>query len=212
MRSPRTLLFVGTGLLVVAGGGLVVGTSAAPLVFLSAAVLGAVILTIGLISGRRVETTSGPSSSTDPARGERLVRVAEATMVALGTLALLVAILVPSGEAQEHATAHFLTGLVCACLFGALAYPWHPRPGSGTAMFRGIVLSLLAAAAIGAFFESLGGSGYDAANVGHRIELLTTVHNLVTPFAALAIGAVPLGLVTCAVLLPMWAIRRSRAA
>jgi hypothetical protein len=79
-------------------------------------------------------------------------------------------------------------------------------------MVRGIVLSLLAAAAIGGFAESLGGSGYDAANEGHRIVVLTTLHNVVTPLGALTIGAVPIGLATGLVVLVAWIARRNRPA
>jgi hypothetical protein len=130
----------------------------------------------------------------------------------LGIAAVVVALLVPEDEAQAHAIGHLMTGLVCAGLFAALAFPWHPRPGTGTAMVRAIVLSLLAAAAIGGFAESLGGSGYDAANEGHRIEALTTLHNLVTPLGALTIGAVPIGLATGLVVLVTWIVRRNRPA
>jgi hypothetical protein len=100
---------------------------------------------------------------------------------------------------------------VCLGLFAALAFPWHPPAGSGAATLRGLVLTLLALAALGSFLESLGGAGYDAANDGRRIEALTTLHGIVVPFGALLIGAVPLGVITGVVVLIGWATRRGRA-
>ena len=210
MRSPRGLLSIGTGFLMVAGLSLLTGPSEFPWIYLAALLIGTALLVAGLVLSRR-EPEPSPELAPDPARGERLVRLAAATMAVLGVAALVVALLVPEDEAQAHAIGHLVTGLVCAGLFAALAFPWHPRPGTGTAMVRGIVLSLLAAAAIGGFAESLGGSGYDAANEGHRIVALTTLHNLVTPFGALTIGAVPIGLATGLVVLVTWIVRRNRA-
>jgi hypothetical protein len=210
MRSPRGLLSIGIGFLMVAGLSLLTGPSEFPWIYLAALLIGTALLVAGLVLSRR-EPEPSPELAPDPARGERLVRLAAATMAVLGVAALVVALLVPEDEAQAHATGHLVTGLVCAGLFAALAFPWHPRPGTGTAMVRGIVLSLLAAAAIGGFAESLGGSGYDAANEGHRIVVLTTLHNLVTPFGALTIGAVPIGLATGLVVLVTWIVRRNRA-
>ena len=210
MRSPRGLLSIGIGFLMVAGLSLLTGPSEFPWIYLAALLIGTALLVAGLVLSRR-EPEPSPERAPDPARGERLVRLAAATMAVLGSAALVVALLVPEDEAQAHAAGHLVTGLVCAGLFAALAFPWHPRPGTGTAMVRGIVLSLLAAAAIGGFAESLGGSGYDAANEGHRIVVLTTLHNLVTPFGALTIGAVPIGLATGLVVLVTWIVRRNRA-
>jgi hypothetical protein len=205
------LLSIGTGFLMVAGLSLLTGPSEFPWIYLAALLIGTALLVAGLVQSRR-EPDPSPERAPDPARGERLVRLAAATMAVLGIAALVVALLVPEGEAQAHAIGHLVTGLVCAGLFAALAFPWHPRPGTGTAMVRGIVLSLLAAAAIGGFAESLGGSGYDAANEGHRIVVLTTLHNVVTPLGALTIGAVPIGLATGLVVLVAWIARRNRPA
>ena len=109
--------------------------------------------------------------------------------------AFVVALVVAEGEARGHAILHLLTGIVCLGLFAALAFLWHPPAGSGASSFRGLVLMLLAVAGLGALLESLGGAGYDAANAGHRIELLTSLHNMVTPFGALLIVAVPLAVI-----------------
>ena len=148
MRSPRGLLSIGIGFLMVAGLSLLTGPSEFPWIYLAALLIGTALLVAGLVLSRR-EPEPSPELAPDPARGERLVRLAAATMAVLGIAALVVALLVPEGEAQAHAIGHLVTGLVCAGLFAALAFPWHPRPGTGTAMVRGIVLSLLAAAAIG---------------------------------------------------------------
>ena len=207
MPSPRTLLAAGMGCLMVAGMSLVAGISEFPWAAVIALVAGATLLVLGLVRNRG---EPAPERESDPARGERLVRLVAITMAVLGITALVVAVLVPEQEAQGHAIGHLLTGLLCAGLFAALAFPWHPRPGTDTAMFRGIVLSLLAVGAIGAFMESLGGSGYDAANEGHRIVALTTLHNIAVPFGALTIGAVPIGLVTGLVVLIAWMMRRHR--
>jgi len=209
MGSPRALLSIGTGFLMVAGLSLLTGVSEFPWVYLAALLIGTALLVAGLVLSRR-EPDPSPERAPDSARGEGLVRLAATTMAALGIAALVVALLVPEDEAQAHAIGHLVIGLVCAGLFAALAFPWHPRAGTGTAMIRGIVLSLLAAGAIGGFAESLGGSGYDAANEGHRIVALTTLHNVVTPLGALTIGAVPIGLVTTLVVLVTWILRRNR--
>ena len=211
MRSPRTLLSIGAGFLMVAGLSLLTGVSEFPWIYLAALLVGTALLVAGLLLSRR-EPDPPPERASDPARGERLVRPAAATLAALGIAALAVALLVPEDEAKAHAIGHLVTGLVCAGLFAALAFTWHPRPGTGIAMFRGIVLSLLTAAAIGGFAESLGGSGYDAANEGHRIVALTTLHTVVTPLGALTIGAVPIGLVTALVVLVTWIAGRNHSA
>ncbi len=209
MRSPRTMLVIGVGFMTVAGAGLLAGPSGFPWIPLGGLLLGTGLLVAGLVSGRRA-TRDASRLAADPDRGDRLVRVAAVAMAVLGCLALIVALTVPEQDAQAHAIGHFLTGLVCAGLFAVLAIPWHPRPGSGTAMVRGIALSLLAAGAIGAFAESLGGSGYDAANAGHRIVALTTLHNLVAPLGAITLAAVPVGVATGLAVLVAWAMRRNR--
>ena len=55
---------------------------------------------------------------------------------------------------------------------------------------------MLVAATFGSFLESLGGSGFDAANEGTRISALATLHDIALPFGALVMAAVPLGLIT----------------
>ncbi|MGZ4242641.1 MAG: hypothetical protein ACXVQ7_13655 [Actinomycetota bacterium] len=111
------------------------------------------------------------------------------------------ALTVPVGEARGHASAHLATGLVCLALFGALAFPWRPAPGSGAAAIRGLVLLLLTVAAAGSFAESMGGAGYDAANEARRIEALARLHGVALPFSGVAVVAVPLALLTGCVVL-----------
>jgi len=201
---------MGTACTLVAGLSLAAGAGSFPWISLGALAVGAVLLVVGLVLSRG-RTDPGPARNVDPARGERLVRAAVVVMAVLAISALVVALVVPEQEAQGHAVAHLLTGVLAAGLFAALAFPWHPRAGSGAATIRGIVLSLLAVAAIGAFAESLGGSGYDATNTEHRIEALTTLHNAATPLAAFVVGAVPIGLVTGIVVATVWAVRRNRS-
>ena len=154
-----------------------------------------------------------PQSAThDPAREQRIVRVVTAALSAFGIVAALVAILVAEGEAQGHAVGHFLTGLVCLGLFAALAFPWHPAPGTALAGVRGLVLVLLVAATFGSFLGVAGGSGYDAANSGERIPALTTLHGIALPFGALVMAAVPLALITGVVALVTRSSQRRKPA
>jgi hypothetical protein len=193
MRSDRALLAAGSACLLIAAAMLLVGRSGFPLLPLGALGLGAVLLVVGL---GRARGTSSSARTRDPARGERIVRIAFSVLAGLAFIATVVAILVAVGEARGHAVFHLLTGLVCLGLFAALAFPWHPAPGSGTAMPRGMVLTLLALAAAGSFLESLGGSGYDAANPSHRIQLLASLHAVGLPFGAFVMAGVPIGIVT----------------
>jgi hypothetical protein len=194
MRSPRALIAAGILCLIVAGSSLVIGfTDDGPWLTIAAGALGSITLLAGLVV-KRAEAHR-PATS-DPARGERLVRVVVPGLAGLGVAAVLVAFIVAEGEARGHAIGHLITGFLCVGLFAALALPWHPPAGGGAATLRGLVLTLLAVSAFGGFMESLGGAGDDAANEGHRIEALTTLHNVAVPFGALLIVAVPLGVIT----------------
>jgi hypothetical protein len=179
--------------LLVGGANIAAGLTGAPWLTLGGGILGVILLMAALV-GIRSETPR--PASHDLARERRFVRVVAAALAASGIVAAVVAILVAQGEAQGHAVGHLLTGLVCLGLFAALAFPWHPAAGTTLAGVRGLVLALLVAAAFGSFLESLGGSGYDAANAGSRIGALTTLHGIALPFGALVMAAVPLGLIT----------------
>lgn len=208
MRSSRALIVVGFLCLMVAGSGIVIGSTVdLPWLPLAAGALGSIMLIAGLVTKR---AEADRPATYDPARGDRLVRVVASGLAGLGLVALLVALVVAEGEARGHAIGHLITGSLCVGLFAALAFPWHPRAGSGAATLRGLVITLLAVAALGAFMESLGGSGYDAANDGHRIEALTTLHSIALPFGTFLFVAVPLGVITGIWVLIARATRRGR--
>jgi hypothetical protein len=198
MRSERVLLVAGSGCLLVAGWTLVLGGAGLPILSLGVLALGAVLLVVGLWRARGRPSDADP---TDPARGELLVRIAFTIDAVLGTAAVIAAVGVAIGEARGHATGHLVTGIVSLGLFSALAFLWHPVPGTGQAMFRGLILTLLALAAFGPFVESLGGSGYDAANAERRIRWLASFHAVGLPFGAFVMVAIPIGLVACVVVL-----------
>ena len=209
MRSPRALIVIGLLFLMVAGSSLVIGFVVdQPWLTLPAGALGTTMVITGLVAKR---TKAVPPATHDPARNERLVRVITTGLAGLGLVAVLVALVVAEGEARGHAILHLLTGFLCVGLFAALAFPWHPRAGGVAATLRGLVLTLLAVAAFGAFGESLGGAGYDAANDGHRIEALTTLHSIALPFGAFLFVAVPFGVITGIVVLIVRATDRGRS-
>jgi len=146
MRSRR-LMVAGILCLLVGGANVALGLTGAPWLTLGSGILGTIFLMASLI-GVRAETAR---TAHDPAREERLVRVALAGVAGLGVVAVLLAIFVAQGEARGHAVAHILTGLVCLGLFAALAFPWHPQAGTTLAGVRGLVLALLVVAAFGSF-------------------------------------------------------------
>jgi hypothetical protein len=193
--------------LLVGGANIVFGLTGAPWLTLGGGILGVIFLMASLVVIR--SETPQPATH-DPAWEQRLMRVVAVALAVFGIVAAMVAILVAQGEARGHAVGHFITGLVCLGLFAALAFPWHPTAGTTPAGIRGLVLALLVAAALGSFLESLGGSGYDAANEGHRIEALATLHGIALPFGALVMAAVPLGLITGIAALITRFSRRSR--
>ena len=119
----------------------------------------------------------------------------------LGIAALVAAAFVAVGEARGHAVFHLLTGSIALALFAALAFRWHPAPGSGIALFRGMVLTLLALAAFGSFVESMGGAGYDAANETRRLTLLASLHPVGVPFGGFVMTGIPIGIITVIVVL-----------
>lgn len=142
----------------------------------------------------------------------RYRRPAFAGLVALGLVALVVALVVATGDARDHAFLHLLAGVACLALFVPYAFAWHPEPGSARDGFRSVLLLLLAFAAFGSFLESIGGAGYDERNVGRRIEVLTTLHDVALVFAPFLMVAVPLALVACLVVFAAWVVDRDRSA
>ena len=117
---------------------------------------------------------------------------------------------VAEGEAQGHAIGHLVSGIVALALFAGLAILWQPAPGTNASFARGASLLLLGVAAFGSFLESLGGSGYDAANEGPRIESLAALHRIAVPIGAIGVPGIVLGAVVGLVVVSTWAIRRVR--
>jgi hypothetical protein len=195
--------------LLVGGANIVFGLTSAPWLTLGGGILGVIFLLASLVIVR--SETPQPATH-DPAREQRLVRLVTVVLAAFGIVAAVVAILVAEGQAQGHAVGHFLTGVVCLGLFAALGFAWHPAAGTTLAGMRGLVLALLVAATFGSFLESLGGSGYDAANAGTRIPALATLHGIALPFGALVMAAVPLGLLAGVVALVTRSSQRRKPA
>ena len=202
MRRHRVLIGIGLGLLLIAISLLLAGPAQLPIVPLLGVGLGVVLLVAGLRGSRNAPDDRGDDvRSAGPSRGEKAARVVVATNVALAVVASIAAILVAVGAAQGHAVFHLLTGLVALGLFAALAFLWHPTPGSGPSMVRGLTLGLLALASFGSFVESLGGAGYDAANAERRLPALASLHGVGQYFGAFVMVGVPLGIVTGLVVL-----------
>ena len=156
--------------------------------------LGVVLLLTALVQMRRADAPdpSGPSPS-PVARSDRLVWPAGAVLAGFATAASIVAATVAVGEATGHAVGHLVVGLACLLLFAGVALAWHPQPGSGKASIRGMVLLILGVGAFGSFIESLGGAGYDAANLERRITSLASLHGIGVLFGPVALLAIPLG-------------------
>ena len=210
MDAKRTLLVaLGGALLVFAGAALLAGVADdLPAVVLLAGAVGMLSLAIGLL-GRRDERT--PDTGRASSRGRSHVGVIAGSLAVFGVVALAVAVVVPVGEARGHAVGHLLTGVAALVLFVLLGQLWHPAPSGAAAAIRVAVLVVLAVAAFGAFLESLGGAGYDAANAEPRIEALAALHGIALPIAALGLPAIPLGLVVALVAIATWTVRRRRA-
>lgn len=198
MRSDRILIAAGGVCLLAGASTALAGSSSFPLATLGLLAVGAVLLVLGLERTRNRARGDGPR---DPARGDRLARIVFTIDAVLGLAAIIAAAFVAVGEARGHAVFHLLTGVIGLALFAALAFRWHPVPGSGVALFRGMVLTLLALAAFGSFVESLGGAGYDAANDARRLTLLASLHPVGVPFGGFVMTGIPIGIITCGVVL-----------
>jgi hypothetical protein len=189
----------GTGLICVLLAGALLLTGFTPiglLMSLIASVLGVVLLAVTFVLIRRERVS--PSVPEGRVSVSRQVVPATVVSAGLGIVAAVVAITVAEGEAQGHATRHLVMGLVCFSLFAVLGFWWRPLTDSTISAFRGLLLALLWFAAAASFLESLGGSGYDAANSGSRIDFLVSLHGYTAPFGALFLLAVPLGVLTLA--------------
>jgi hypothetical protein len=210
VRSSRVFIAIGFGCLLVAASSMLIGFTDKPWLTLVSAGAGSIVFITAMVIKRA--QPDRPTTDHHPVRDERLVRVVISVVAGLGLVAVLVALLVAEGDARGHAVGHLVVGFLCLGLFAALALAWHPDAGGGAATQRGLVLILLAAAALGGFLESLGGAGYDAANEHSRIEVLTTLHSIAVPFGTLVVAAIPVGLVTAIVVLIPRVTRRDRTA
>jgi hypothetical protein len=198
--------------LIVGGLGCVASASAAILTFVFLA-LGATLMLLGLVRMRKTEEMEKPEASgARPRRRDRLVWIVAAVLAGFAVTAGVVAATVAVGEAIGHATSHLVTGLACLAIYVGLAAGWHPQPGSGKASFRGMSLLVLGIGAFGSFIESLGGAGYDAANLERRIPTLASLHDVGILFAPVALLAVPIGLAILVVLGTVGLVRRIKPA
>jgi len=193
----RALILGGFGSVAVAVGLLVFGSASAAIftfVFLG---LGTALLLVGLAQMRKQEgrepRRTAPSSE---GRTDRVTWIGVAVLVGLAAAAAVVASIVAVGDATGHAVGHLAVGLACLILFVGVAAAWHPPQGSGKASIRGMVLLILGVGAFGSFIESLGGAGYDAANLERRVASLAALHGIGVFLGPIAVLAIPLGLVT----------------
>ena len=195
--KERALIFGGFGCVAIAVGLLVFGSASAAIFTFAFLGLGAVLLLVGLAQMRKQEGR-GPRRTDPPPEGRanRVIWIGAAVLAALATSAAVVAATVAVGEATGHAVGHLAVGLACLILFVGIAAAWHPTPGSSKASIRGMVLLVLGVGAFGSFIESLGGAGYDAANLERRVESLAALHGIGVLFGPVALLAIPLGLVT----------------
>ena len=193
--KERALIFGGFGCVAAALATFLLGSASAAILTFVFLALGAALLLLGLTRMRRNEQKE-ESEPTPSGRSDRLVWIVAAVLAGFAIVAGIVAATVAVGEATGHAVGHLVTGLACLAIYAGLAAVWHPQPGSGKASFRGMALLVLAIGAFGSFIESLGGAGYDAANVERRIPTLASLHDVGVPLAPVALLAVPIGLAT----------------
>ena len=211
--KERALIVGGFGCVAAAVATLVLGSASAAILTFVFLALGAGLLLFGLVHMRKTEQMEKPEgSAARPGSGDRLVWIVAAVLAGFAVIAGAVAATVAVGEAIGHATAHLVTGLACLAIYVGLAALWHPQPGSGKASLRGMALLVLAIGALGSFIESLGGAGYDAANLEPRIPTLASLHDIGILFAPVALLAVPIGLATIVVIGVVGLARRIKPA
>jgi hypothetical protein len=201
MSNSNRLLMLAV-ICVSAGGGLfLIGPTGRGGLLIAAAafVVGVLTLVGSLVLRRREPMPSAdaglPPLAPGPSRAGTIGAVAGTV---LGAVALALTLFVAEGEARGHGIFHLLFGVVVLGLFVAVDRWWRPREGTTGASFRSPLLVVLWIALAGAFLESIGAAGYDELNAAHRIEWLTTVHNVVTPLGALALLTIPMALAALA--------------
>lgn len=205
--SDRWLIAGGFACLVIAASILFVGIERSPVLFFASLGLGAALLFAALVKTRRRSEREVPASSSSRASW---LRITTWVLITLAAATAVAAVVVAVGDARGHAVGHLVTGLACLGLFIALASMWHPDPHSGLGTFRTLALAFLALGAAGSFVESLGAAGYDAANAERRIPSLASLHDIGVVFGPIAFVAVPVGVVTCLVLVTVRAAHRLR--
>jgi hypothetical protein len=118
----------------------------------------------------------------------------------LAVIALTLAFAVAEGEARAHATGHLVLGFLSNALFVSVGLLWSPTEGTRGSLVRAGILVITAMGAFGQVLESIGASGYDRYNIGHEVELLTSIHNAVGILGPVALMAIPIGLVALVVI------------
>jgi hypothetical protein len=191
----RTLILGGFGSVAVAVTLLIFGSASAAILTFVFLGLGTALLLVGLVQTRDREAPE-PRRTSPTSRPDRAIWFGVAVLAGLAAVAATVAATVAVGDATGHAVGHLAVGLACLILFVGVAAAWHPTPGSGKASVRGMVLLVLGVGAFGSFIESLGGAGYDAANLERRVDSLAALHGIGVLFGPVALLAIPLGLVT----------------
>lgn len=181
-----------------AGAALFLTGSSGPGIPLAAIVLlvGALALVSSLVLRRREPrpAMAGPDLAPTAVGPSRAGTIAAVVGAAVAAAALLLTLFVAQGEARAHGSFHLIFGVVALGLFVVVDRWWRPREGTAAASLRTPLLVLLWVALAAAFLESVGAAGYDRLNSGHRIPLLTSVHNAATPLGALTLLMIPIAI------------------
>lgn len=202
---PRQKVLGGlvVGLLLVAGGGLLMGASGrAQLLLLVGLIVAAVPLGVFLA----LRKTKYAAQELKPERGDRRVAVSRAVLPgavaggAIAGIAVLVGLFVAEGEARGHVFFHLGFGVTIMLLFTAVGLMWRLPSTADSSAGRTALLSALWISAGGTLFESIGAGGYDAMNATTRIGWLTALHGLSTPIAGIGLLMIPVGGITLAAL------------
>ena len=207
----RAFILGGFGSVAVAVALLIFGSASAAILTFVFLGLGTALLLVGLVQTRDRDAPE-PRRTPPASRPERVIWIGGAVLAGLAAGAAVVAATVAVGDATGHAVGHLAVGLACLILFVGVAAAWHPTPGSGKASVRGMVLLVLGVGAFGSFIESLGGAGYDAANLERRVDSLAALHGIGVLFGPVALLAIPLGLVTLLVVVSTAAAAKLRRA
>ena len=194
--TERALIVGGVGCVAAAVVLLILGSASTAILTFVFLGVGTALLLVGLVRMRMRDPVASRPSPGSSGSAQRIVWIGAAVLGAVAIAASIVAATVAVGEATGHAVGHLVVGLACLGLFIVVAAMWRPAYGSTRASIRGMVLLVLGVGALGSFVESLGGAGYDAANLERRISSLASLHGVGVIFGPVAILAIPIGLVT----------------